>query len=236
MDVPSGDNESLDKGGDQVQKLDDVLQKYDSLGPTARFCFGLTRDEIARHTSERHCAIKKTSVDHLKQLFSDSSGMSFGDLSHKICLVRRMRGSALGDGKVTIDLISVEVEQQVVQKLEKYSDDQLLDMWTNFSKFGDARGMTGPIFEVFVHRRFRTRIYLDATPMVRSNRANSRWHASFSTKRPGAATLHGVAQQDFSLKVDVGTTFVYYDSTMSSGSGSRSWIVLQNLEGLCNEI
>ena len=198
------------------QKLHDVLKRYDSLGPTARFCFDLTSDEIARHTSDRHRAIQKTSPDHLQQLFSDSSRMSFWALSHKICLVRRMRGSALGDGRVTTDFISVEVEQQVVQKLEKYGDDQLLDMWTNFSKFeSDARGMTGPIFEVFVHRRFRTRIYLDATPMVRSN-ANSRWHASFSTKRPKAATLHGVAQQVFSLQVDVGSTFVYDTTTRLS--------------------
>ncbi|KAM6492524.1 hypothetical protein JOM56_012248 [Amanita muscaria] len=209
LDVPSCDNESLDKGGDQVCR-------YDSLGPTARFCFDLTSDEIARHNSDRYRAIEKTNPDLLKKLFLDSFGMSFGALSQKICLVRRMRGSALGDGRVTTDLISVEVEQQVVQKLERFSDDQLLDMWTTFSKFGDARGMTGPIFEVFVHRRFRTRIYLDATPMVRSNRANSRWHASFSTKRPHSATVHGVAQQDFSLRVDVGSTSVYDTTTKLS--------------------
>jgi hypothetical protein len=150
------------------QSLDNVLKKYDSLGPTARFCFELTTDEIARHTSDRHRAIENTSPDRLKQLFSNSLGLSFDALSHKICLIQRMRGSALGDGSITTDFISVEVEQQVVQWLEKFSDDQLLDMWTNFSKFGDARVMTGSIFEVFVHRLFRKRIYLDATPMVRT--------------------------------------------------------------------
>ncbi|KAK2460049.1 hypothetical protein APHAL10511_007926 [Amanita phalloides] len=195
------------------QTLDKVLKKYDSLGPTANFCFELTSDEIARHTSDRHRAIENTSPDRFKQLFSDSSGLSFDTLSHKICLVRRKQGSALGDGNITTDLISVEVEQQVVQRLEKFSDDQLLDMWTYFSKFGDARGMTGSIFQVFVHRRFRTRIYLDAMPMVRSNRANSRLCASFSTNRPQSATVQGVAQQVFSLRVDVGSTFVY-DTTI----------------------
>ncbi|KIL53933.1 hypothetical protein M378DRAFT_972397, partial [Amanita muscaria Koide BX008] len=154
------------------QKLDDVLQRYDSLGPTARFCFNLTSDEIALHTSDRDSAIDSASPDLLKKLFSSSSRLSLDAFSHKICLIRRMRRSALGYGRITTDLISVAVEQQVVQRLEEFSDDQLLDMWNNFSKFGDARGMTGPIFEVFVHRRFRTRIYLDATPMVRSNRAN----------------------------------------------------------------
>jgi len=195
------------------QGLDRVLQRYDSLGPTARFCFELTPDEVACHISDRDSAIDSTSPDLLKKLFSSSSRLSLDTFSNKICLIRRMRGSALGDGRVTTDLISVAVEQQVVQKLEEFSDDQLLDMWTNFSKFGDARGMTGSIFEVFIHRRFRTRIDLDAAPMVRSNRANSRWHASFSTKRPHSATVHGVAQQVFSLQVDVGSTFVYDTTT-----------------------
>ena len=76
--------------------------------------------------------------------------------------------------------------------------------------------MTSSIYEVFVHRRFRKRIYLDATPMVRSNRANSRWHASFGTKRPQSATVHGVAQQVFSLQVDIGSTLVYDTTTKLS--------------------
>jgi hypothetical protein len=127
-----------------------------------------------------------------------------------------MRGSALGNGRITTDLISFAVEQQVVQRLKEFSDDQLLDMWTNFSKFGDAQGMTGSIFEAFVHRRFRTRIDLDAMPMVRSNHANSRWHASFSTKRPHSATVHGVAQQVFSLQIDVDNKIVYDTTTKLS--------------------
>ena len=122
------------------QKLDDVLQRYDSLCPTTPFCFDLTSDEIACLTSDCHHTIEKTSPDHLKQLFSNSSRMSFGALLHKICLVWHMQGSALGDGRVTTDLILVKVEQQVVQKLEKYSDDQLLDMWTNFSSGCSGNG------------------------------------------------------------------------------------------------
>jgi hypothetical protein len=191
------------------QSLDKVLKKYDSLGPTARLCFELTPGQIERHTYDLHYSIENTSPDQLKYLFSAGSRLSLDTLSDKICLIRRKRGSTLGAGIVTTDFISVEVKQEVVQRLEEFSGNQLLDMWNNFSKFGDARRMTGSIFEVFVRRRFRTRIHLDATPMVRSNCANSRWYASFSTKRPQSATVHGVAQQVFSLQVDVGSTFVY---------------------------
>jgi hypothetical protein len=191
------------------QGLDDVLQRYDSLGPTARFCFKLTSDEVAVHISNRDSDIGGTTPDLLKKLFSNGAQLSLDTFSHKICLIRRMRRSTLGDGRLTTDLISVTVKQQVQKRLQEYSEDQLLDLWTNFSNFANGRGMTGSIFEAFVHRCFRTHINLDAVPMVLSNRANSCWHASFST----IATVHGVAQQVFSLQIDVGSTFVYDTST-----------------------
>ena len=173
----------------------------------------MSPDEVAYHISDRDDAIKGASPDLLKNLFSSSSRLSLDDFSHEICLIRRMRGSALGGGRVATDLISVGVVQQIVQRLEKFSTDQLLDMWTNLSKFGDARRMTGSIVEVFVHRRFRTGIYLNARPMVRSDCANSRWHASFSTKRPQSATVLGVAQEFFSLHVNVQGNTSIYDTT-----------------------
>jgi hypothetical protein len=125
----------------------------------------------------------------------------------------RSRGSGLGGRRVATDLISVAVEERVVQRLEQFSDDQLLDMWNNFSTFRDARGMTGSIFEAFVHRRFRRHINLDPAPMVQLNRATSRWHASFSTKPSSATITYGAAKQVFSLQIDVGRTLVYDTTT-----------------------
>lgn len=197
------------------QSLDDALEKYDSLGPTARFCFELTPGEIERHVTDRLIAIRNSSPHHLRQLFTASGRLSLDHLSHKICLIRRKRGSTLDGGTASTNFISVNVKQEVVQRLEEFSDDQLLEMWHNFSKFGDARGMTGPIFEVFVHRRFKTRIDLNAEPMVRAKRANSRWYGSFGTQQPQAATLHGLAEQNFHLQFDVGTHIVYDDTLQS---------------------
>ena len=194
-------------------KIDDVLQRYDRLGPTAHFCLEIMHDQVETLITDRDTAIAATGPDLLKSHLLNGVKMSYDTFSDKICLVRRTRGSPLGHGKYTASLISADVEQKVVQCLERFSDDQLLDMWSSFSNFGDARGMTGSIFEAFIHRRFRTRIDLAATPMLRSNRANSRWHASFSTKRPQSATVHGVANQAFSLQVDVGRTFVYNTTT-----------------------
>ena len=41
-----------------------------------------------------------------------------------------MQGSALGDGGFTTEFMSTAVRQKVVQRLEQFSDEQLLDMWT----------------------------------------------------------------------------------------------------------
>jgi hypothetical protein len=186
-----------------------VFWRYDHLGPTARFCLELTPEEVTAHLSDRDTSINNTGPDLFRRLFSNATKMSLDAFSHKICLIRRARKSVRDPGRLITSLICPPVEQQVVQILEQFGENQLLELWTTFSKFGDARGMTGSIFEAYVHRRFRTHIGLQATPMVRSTRANSRWHASFSTKRPQSATVLGVAQQPFSLEVDIGTTFVY---------------------------
>jgi hypothetical protein len=202
----SAKNLSSNKG------IHDVLQRYDRLGPTARFCLEMTPDQVATYITDRDKSIANTSLDRFREHFSNGVEMSYDTFSHKICLIRRTRGSRLGYGDFTTELISAAVEQKVVQRLEEFSQDQLLDLWTNFWRVDNTRGMTGSIFKAFVHRHFRKHIHLDAMPMVRSNRANSHWHASFSTKLPDAATDHAVVHQDFSLRI-VGSTFVYYDAT-----------------------
>jgi hypothetical protein len=197
----------------EEKSIDDVLRRYDDLGPTARFCLELTPDQVESVIRSRDRKIASASPDLFKKVFLDGAQMEYNVLSHKICLLWRKRGSLLGHADYTAKLISAAVEQRVAQRIEEFTTDQLLDIWNSFSKFSDARRMAGPIFEVFVHRRFKTRIDLNAMPMVRSNNSNSRWHASFSTKLPPAATVHGVAEQKFSLHIDVGSTFVYHTTT-----------------------
>jgi hypothetical protein len=126
----------------------------------------MTSDQVANHISDREKSIIKTSPDLFKDHFSNGAEMSYNAFLHKICLIWRLRGSPLGYGCFTIKLISGEVQQQVVERLAVFNDDQLLDMWTWFSKFGNAWGMTGPIFKAFIHRHFRRRIDVDATPMT----------------------------------------------------------------------
>jgi hypothetical protein len=135
--------------------------------------------------------------------------MSYNTFLHKISLIRCLQGSPLGYRCFTIELISGEVQQQVVERLAAFNDDQLLDMWTWFPQFGAAWGMTGQIFEAFVHWCFRRCINVDATPMVQSNHANSCWYASFSPKSPHF-TVHGMAQQAFSLHIDISCICLRY--------------------------
>jgi hypothetical protein len=200
----------------EEKSIHDVLWRYDHLGSTPRFCLELTPDRVESDIRYRDRKIASASPDLFKKVLSDSDKMEYDALSDKICLVRRKRGSVLGHADYTTELISAAVEQRVAQRIEDFTTHQLLDIWNCFSKFSDVRRMAGPIFEALVHRRFKTHIDLDAMPMVRSKNSNSRWHASFGTERPPTATVHGVAEQKFSLHIDVGSTFVYHTTMQST--------------------
>jgi hypothetical protein len=52
-------------------------------------------------------------------------------------------------------------------------DAQLLELWRKFSKFPEAGGMAGSVFEVYVHRQFRQKIALTAQRMFRNQ---TRYH------------------------------------------------------------
>ena len=59
------------------KQIDEVLQRYDRLGPTARFCLEMTSDQVANHISDREKSIAKTSPDLFTDHFSDGAAMSY---------------------------------------------------------------------------------------------------------------------------------------------------------------
>ncbi|KAH9972535.1 hypothetical protein BGW80DRAFT_356581 [Lactifluus volemus] len=195
-------------------RINDASQRYDLLGPTAHLCLEMTPDRVEAHVQHRDAQIAQSSPDLFEKIFSSFHEEEQPDLLHKICLIRRKPGSALGHADYTTQLISAAVEQQVAQRLEDFTIDQLLGMWKNFSRLRDTRGlgMAGKIFEVFVHRKFSTSIELNATPMVRSNVAKYCWHALFSNTLP-KTIIYGVAQENVPLRVNVDRRFVYAANT-----------------------
>jgi hypothetical protein len=114
----------------------DALRRYDLLGPIARLCLQLTPAQLVSYISDRDNEIANSSPDLISKCFSNSARLSFDTLSHKICLIRRLRGSQLGEGRYTVGPLSDAVKQQVIQKLlEELSADQLLKLWAKFSRF-----------------------------------------------------------------------------------------------------
>jgi hypothetical protein len=45
------------------KQIDEVLQRYDRIGPTACFCLEMTPDQVANHISDHEKSITKTSPD-----------------------------------------------------------------------------------------------------------------------------------------------------------------------------
>jgi len=170
-----------------------VLQIYENLGPTARLCFYYSDDELADFRRSRDSEINKTSDlsstrSLFQQLLEQGDQLSMDSLSHKICLIRRSVQRDVHNPNFTVSPISESVANMLISRLENLSESDLLGMWRQFSVFGDARGMTGLVFEAYVHQRFRREISFEASPMVRGPRSKSSWHASFSLKIPVSAT------------------------------------------------
>jgi hypothetical protein len=218
-----------------------VLQKYDTLGPTARLCLQWSESEVSEYLLERNASIMnmnnlKTVNAVFEKLLSDGLSLSLDSLSHKICLIRRSEQKNVKNPHFTTTPISDSVTGMLALRLEKLSEDELLEMWDKFSNFPDARGMLGSVFEAFVHRKYRKEIKFKANPMCRGSRSNSRWYASFDPKKPANATssmepipltiitshITFVYQKDAKLKVKADT---YYIPRSGQQVGLDSFIV-----------
>jgi len=139
----------------------------------------------------------------------------------------------------TTSPISEPVANTLVSRLEELSELELLEMWKKFSYAG---GMTGPIFEAYVHHKFRKQIKFKASPMKRVGQPKSRWHASFSSRIPKGAKA---SAKDFNLAIEGHETVVYganllkvdenkyYIPASGQQVGLDSFIVLEGTMYIC---
>jgi hypothetical protein len=117
------------------KRIDKVLERYDCFGPITCLCLKMTPDQVEAHISDLGSEITKASPDTFKVYFSNTS---YNGSSHKLSLLWRKRGSQLGHFCYIVELILAEVEQNIICRLQEFSNDQLLELWNSFSRFGDA--------------------------------------------------------------------------------------------------
>jgi hypothetical protein len=202
-----------------------VLQNFYYLGPTARLCLQYGVADVDTYLKQRETTIQSiqpiTGKEIFSKLLNNASNLSLDIVSHKICLIRRIKRRNWDSTSAIVCPISEPVAKALASQFEKFDQDELLDMWRRFSRLPDARGMSGSIFEAYVQQQFRRQINFDAEPMRRGTRSNSRWYASFSQWAPKSATSsvqsipriiinapETVVYQEGKLKVETDTYYI----------------------------
>ena len=102
------------------KRIDKVLERYDCFGPIAHLCLEMTPDQVEAHISDLGSDITKASTDAFKIYFSN---MLYDGSLHKLSLLQRKRGSRLGYFRYTVELILAKVEQNIICRLQEFSDD-----------------------------------------------------------------------------------------------------------------
>ena len=157
---------------------EDISERFDKAGPSARHCLEFTSTEISTFYAHRDTAIKWDTADRMATTLLDEKGqLRIGDLSHQLCVVRRSDSERLG---FTVEPISAFVRHQLLSQLWQWEEEDHLKMIKHFSQIPGAGGMTGALFESQYQHRFAKKIDIVAAPLFRTNDPRSRWHAAFS--------------------------------------------------------
>ena len=137
-----------------------VLQNFYDLGPIARFCLQYTEAEIKGYLVERKATIRSIgepgkAKEIFGRLLDSANDLSLDATSHKICLIRRFERRNVDDPRIIVNPMSESVARALASQLEMLDEAEVLGLWRKFSRLPDARGMSGSIFEAYIHQQFR---------------------------------------------------------------------------------
>jgi len=160
------------------RKSEDISERFDNAGPSARHCLAFSSLEITEFYANRDTKVKwDTTQRTVAALLGDEEEhLGIGEISHRLCVVRR---SDSEPSSYTIEPISAYVRHRLLSQLWLWEETDRLDMIKRFSRIPGAGGMTGVLFESEYQHRFVKKIDIVATPMFRTNNPRSRWHAAF---------------------------------------------------------
>ena len=159
------------------RNFEDISERFDNAGPTARYCLEFTSLEITRLYANRDSGIKwDTPQRMIDALLDDKERLRIGEISHWLCVVRRVNS---GDCQYTVEPISTIVRHRLLSQLWRWEETDRLGMIKRFSRIPGAHGMVGVLFESEHQHRFVKKIDIVAAPMFRSKNPRSRWHAAF---------------------------------------------------------
>jgi hypothetical protein len=160
------------------RKAEEISERFDNAGPSARLCLEFTSEDISQFYAVRDAKIKWDTAQRLVAALLDENHerLRISDISHQICVVRR---SASGPLPFTVEPISAFIRHRLLAQVWEWTEQDRVAMIERFSRVPGAGGMTGVLFESHHQHRFAKEINIIAAPMFRTTNPRSRWHAAF---------------------------------------------------------
>ena len=169
-----------------------IDQVYDQFGPIPRICFEHALDpcDWESYKQDFFMTLCDLTPQRLETLVGESGRLAMGEVSRKICLIRRV-GSVAASAAVQISPMTDFVGSQIAIRFRHHQLRDQIQLYKGLAAIPSARGMTGNIFEAYGQQLFQRQISIEYLPMVRlsdrtlsagevqtlGNRA-SQWHTS----------------------------------------------------------
>ncbi|KAF8797681.1 hypothetical protein BYT27DRAFT_7125029 [Phlegmacium glaucopus] len=158
-------------------KLEDISERLDNAGPSARLCLRYSQAQILDFYANRDASINfDTSRYMVTAFFNQDQQLRIGDVSHRLCVVRR---SDSGSVPFILEPISAFIRHRLLTQLWYWEEQDRADMVKQFSRVPGTGGMIGLLFESHYQHEFAKKIDIFVTPMFRTADSRSRWHATF---------------------------------------------------------
>jgi hypothetical protein len=157
---------------------EDVLERFNNAGPSARLCLEYTPFKIREFYAVWDGSINLEKSQQMVTTFigEEDHRLRIDSMSHRLCVIRR---SNLGISPFTVEPISTFIRQLLLNQLWMWYEENRLSMIDYFSRVPGAGGITGLLFESLYQYRFAGEIDIEAMPMFQTGNRHSRWHAAF---------------------------------------------------------
>ncbi|KAF8517700.1 hypothetical protein BU17DRAFT_66773 [Hysterangium stoloniferum] len=143
---------------------EEVLQKYDRLGPMPRLCIEYDVSELETHETKLETALANLTTTTFEKLIPESRTLVMNETSRSLCLLSREEDRF---HKPVLAPVSLYVKTRFANQFHKEELKEKIRLYRHFGKAPHSRSVAGVFFEAAVKSHLTTEISLTLHPMVK---------------------------------------------------------------------
>ncbi|KAF8501872.1 hypothetical protein BU17DRAFT_78406 [Hysterangium stoloniferum] len=141
---------------------EEVLQKYDRLGPMPCLCIEYDVSQLETHETKLETVLANLTTTTLEELISESRTLEMNEMSHSLCLLSRQEDRF---HKPVLAPVSLYVKTRLANQFRKEELKEKIRLYRHFGKVPQSRSVAGIFFEAAVQSHLTTEISLTLHPM-----------------------------------------------------------------------